>query len=197
MRMKKKNNIYIQNITRDKALLCTRHLEHFVSPSGRARATCCSSPTCYTHTYSSWLRNRRQVTLGRATATQQRQKGARVADNQIAVSSHHLRCAISIAIHKIPTASTCRYVSSWDMGRTNWTFTLRSPAQGMQVLKTLHSNVIKIKGLAGLLFLRLGQTRASHKYRKLQICKYTLQRIKTFTQHLLAGGFNSVNKILG
>lgn len=158
--VKKKNNLYKQNITTDKASLCIKALKHFIAPSGRARAACCSSLTCYTHTYSPWPRNRIQVMPGGQEGPV-RDVGAKVE-----VPSHRLRCDISVTIHKMPTVRTRRYITSQDVGRTSWTFPLRSPARGMQVLKPRRRDPIKIKGLAGLLFLRLGQTKVSHKYQK-------------------------------
>lgn len=70
--VKKKINLYKQNITTDKASLCIKPLKHFIAPSGRARAAWCSSLTCHTHTYSPRPRNSIQVMPGRAGGNHQR-----------------------------------------------------------------------------------------------------------------------------
>lgn len=169
--MKKKNNLYKQKISTDKASLYIKPLKHFIAHSGRASCLLLQ-PDLFDPQLLTLAKTQDGGRAGEGKRDPSEvlvQKGFRAGDDETAavkVLPRCPRCDIPIAIHKMPTVRTRRYLTSRGVGRTSGTFALRSPAQGTRVLKPLHSDPLKIKGLASLLVLRLGQAKLIRKYQK-------------------------------
>lgn len=157
-----KINLRKQNVTTAEASLSIRPLKHFIGPYVRARAAGWYSLTCDTNTHPPWSRSRTRCHThageGKrdppSRGVKQKTGSGLEMMRQWWSKTLHTVWGVTTAIHEVPMVGTCS----------------TSPSQNAQlgacISMPLHSDPIKIKGPAGLLLLKFGQTKMSHKYQK-------------------------------